>query len=105
MKGPFLLNEIDVYFRVPSTISYGTYIITNAQNQVLYVGRSDTNLQRRIKDHVREKGDYHSFYYEEAFCFTPFIVACRVTSCRKGKGKIQIPRQESECRRKSQRLA
>lgn len=67
MKGPFLLEEIDVYFLVPSTICCGVYLIVNAQDQVLYVGRSDTNLQRRIKSHIGEKGDYYRFYYEEAF--------------------------------------
>ena len=67
MKGPFLLNGIDVYFHVPLTIYFGVYVITNSQNKVLYVGRSDTNLQHRIKDHIGEKFDYHSFYYEEAY--------------------------------------
>ncbi len=66
MKGSFLLQEKVVELYVPSSIRCGVYKIIDAQQRVLYIGRSDTNLQKRIKDHIREKFDYHSFYYEEA---------------------------------------
>ena len=66
MKGSYLLMDSIVDIFVPSTIHYGVYVITNSQNTILYVGRSDTNLQRRIKEHIGEKIDYNKFYYEEA---------------------------------------
>lgn len=66
MDGSYLLTNSIVDLFVSSTLHFGVYIITNSQNEVLYVGRSDTNLQRRIKDHIDEKSDYKNFYYEEA---------------------------------------
>lgn len=65
MKDTLLLTGLVVDLFVPSSIQCGVYVIIDAQKRVLYVGRSDTNLQRRIKDHIGEKLDYHSFYYEE----------------------------------------
>ena len=66
MKGSYLLVDSVVDIFVPFLMYYGVYVITNSQGTVLYVGRSDTNLQRRIKDHIREKTEYNKFYYEEA---------------------------------------
>ncbi len=66
MRGLYIFMDSVVTIYVPSSIHYGVYAITNSQGMILYVGRSDTNLQRRIKEHVGEKLDYTKFYYEEA---------------------------------------
>ena len=66
MKGPFLLNNLEINNSVSDSLQYGVYVIVKLDDTIVYVGRSDTNLKRRIKEHVDEKADYKKFYYEEA---------------------------------------
>ena len=61
MKGPFDLNEIAININVHGPI--GTYILSRGNNAAHYVGRSDSNLSLRLKQHAQE-GRYVQFWFE-----------------------------------------
>jgi excinuclease UvrABC nuclease subunit len=50
LKGPFKLTEQNLYF-VPS--KPGVYLLGNQQGNVVYVGGSDADLARRLRDHLK----------------------------------------------------
>ncbi len=65
LKGPFLLNKVTVNNRIDEN-AVGVYILEKVLSQdflsqdlliAKYVGRSDTDLNRRLQDHVRN--DYY----------------------------------------------
>ena len=70
MKGPCIL----AMFQIDSNISAeaGIYILVNANNNAIYVGRSDSNLNNRLKDHLLQneanicikRCEVNAFYYE-----------------------------------------
>jgi excinuclease UvrABC nuclease subunit len=49
LKGPFKLTEQNLYF-VPS--KPGVYLLGDQEGKVVYVGRSDSDLARRLRDQV-----------------------------------------------------
>jgi hypothetical protein len=67
MKGPYPLTEEAVDANVKETI--GNYAIGVAHEEefaVKYVGRSDANLNKRLKDHIGKDGYTHfKFSYAE----------------------------------------
>lgn len=50
MKGPYKFPM----FKIDSNLlgGAGTYILVNVNNNAIYVGRSDSNLNNRLKDHL-----------------------------------------------------
>jgi len=55
MEGPYLLNETNIDKYVSS--KPGAYLLTHTngdKNTVIYVGRSDGDLNSRLKDHLPE---------------------------------------------------
>ena len=61
MQGPYPILDIDTYV-TPDSI--GSYILSRGSNAAHYVGRSDTDLNSRLKSH-RGTG-YVSFWFELA---------------------------------------
>jgi excinuclease UvrABC nuclease subunit len=53
MRGKFSLNNASIDTTVPS--SPGAYVLVNSNNNAVYVGRSDNNLNSRLKDHLSER--------------------------------------------------
>lgn len=67
MHGPYELNEIAINIVVPENI-IGNYALGYMNNNIFivkYVGRSDTDLKKRITDHIGEKTYYTHFKYVE----------------------------------------
>jgi len=62
MNGPFTLNSATIDLRAERTAP-GTYKASNSKTAVKYVGRSDVDVNARLKDHV---GVYRYFWYEYA---------------------------------------
>ena len=62
MKGPYTLNthQID---QVVTRTSAGAYLLSHSKNRVRYVGRSDSDLNARLKRWV---GNYRYFWFEYA---------------------------------------
>lgn len=61
MKGPYSVNDISLYVE-PNSI--GAYILSSDGKHVYYVGRSDNDLQRRIRQSASERSDYTHFWVE-----------------------------------------
>ena len=61
LLGPYPLSNIDMYVIANSI---GSYILSRGSNAAHYVGRSDTDLNSRLKSHLG-KG-YVSFWFETA---------------------------------------
>lgn len=74
MKGPFNLNELDINTNVHGAI--GAYILSRGNNAAHYVGRSDSNLSSRLKQHAGE-GTYVQFWFEE----TPSLLEAYYREC------------------------
>lgn len=53
MRGKFSLNIASIDGTVPT--SPGAYILVNGNNNAVYVGRSDTDLNSRLKNHLLER--------------------------------------------------
>lgn len=72
MKGKFGLTIAEIDSVVTNTA--GTYILVNSNNNAVYVGRSDTDLNKRLKEHLPEnekelcikRSDVTYFYFENA---------------------------------------
>jgi excinuclease UvrABC nuclease subunit len=65
LKGPFKLTEQNLYF-VPS--KPGVYLLGNQQGRVVYVGKSDADLARRLKDHLKTGyGEATQFWYSDTW--------------------------------------
>ncbi|MBU4343736.1 MAG: GIY-YIG nuclease family protein [Candidatus Omnitrophica bacterium] len=70
MRGKFPLNIVSIDNTVPTTP--GAYVLVNTSNNAVYVGRSDTDLDGRLKNHLPEREDNAwirrsfstDFYYE-----------------------------------------
>jgi hypothetical protein len=63
MTGPYPLTEEDIDSRFQEKI--GNYALGVAAKNIMavkYVGRSDTNLNQRLKDHLGEEG-YNAFEF------------------------------------------
>lgn len=70
MKGPYKITA----FQIDSNVlaEAGTYVLVNVNNNAIYVGRSDTNLNNRLKDHLPQNEDnicikrceVDAFYFE-----------------------------------------
>lgn len=50
MKGKYPLTDISINGTVPT--APGAYILVNSSNNAVYVGRSDTDLNGRLKNHL-----------------------------------------------------
>jgi hypothetical protein len=64
MKGPYPLTEQDIDANVEKTT--GNYVLgykDKDEFRTQYVGRSDTDLNQRLKDHVAEGYKYFAFSY------------------------------------------
>ena len=68
MNGPYeLTNEIiDSLVNDNKMGNYALGYVKNKTFYVVYVGRSDTNLNARLKDHVGEKEKYKCFKFSYA---------------------------------------
>lgn len=70
MKGPYSLTggQIDTNVLVQA----GAYILVNANNNAIYVGRADSDLNNRLKDHLSQnetntcikRSGVTAFYFE-----------------------------------------
>ena len=52
MRGKFTLNSASIDTTAPATP--GAYVLVNGSNNAVYVGRSDTDLNGRLKNHLPE---------------------------------------------------
>ena len=52
MRGKFALNSASIDAQVPATP--GAYVLVNSNNNAVYVGRSDSDLNARLKNHLPE---------------------------------------------------
>lgn len=50
MKGTYSLTEGQIDSNVLAQA--GTYVLANTNNNAIYVGRADTDLNNRVKDHL-----------------------------------------------------
>jgi hypothetical protein len=96
LRGPFILTASAVNEEVTST-SPGTYALDQAHDtggfHISYVGRSDTNLNERLHEHV---GKYKRFKYE--YYATPreaFDKECGLYHDFNPPAKIQHPTRPS----------
>ena len=62
MRGPHTLTSSEIDSRVTRTAP-GIYKASNSKTAIKYVGRSDSDLNARLKTHV---GVYRYFWYEYA---------------------------------------
>jgi hypothetical protein len=66
MKGPFPLNSNSIDDNILKN-RCGNYVLGHADNKgtlaVMYVGRSDKNLNKRLKEHIGEKYTMFKFSY------------------------------------------
>jgi hypothetical protein len=77
MDGPYKLTENSINSYVAETI--GNYALGNTENNqftVLYVGRSDNNLNQRLKDHLSEG------YLEFKFSTATNVIAAYRKECK-----------------------
>jgi hypothetical protein len=75
MKGPFKLSELTVS---DTPIKPGVYILSRGGTSFSYVGRSDTDVIKRILQSKNEGKGYTHFYYE--FSTSPmqaYLAECR----------------------------
>ena len=108
MKGPYLLTEKNIDENVSESIgNYALgYTYTNDNGvkkfHVQYVGRSDTNLNQRLKDHLEEgfakfmffhSKDVKTAYYEECDNYHVFNPEFNEIHPRKpdGQGSLKCP--------------
>jgi len=66
LKGPHALDEKTID-EIITKKSPGAYIIVYTKEKtfyVLYVGRSDKDLNKRLKEHIDEKEKYKQFKYD-----------------------------------------
>lgn len=64
MEGPYQLTNTDVDKHVPDG-NIGAYILSKGNKVASYVGRSDSDLKQRLKQHL-ESGNYKQFWFETA---------------------------------------
>ena len=70
MKGPYSLIENQMDSNVLAQA--GTYVLVNTNNNAVYVGRADADLNNRVKDHLPQneintcikKSGVTAFYFE-----------------------------------------
>lgn len=67
MEGAYPINtkSVDANVRKGAIGNYALGIVGQGQFVVKYVGRSDTDLNERIKDHIGEPYTYFMFSYAE----------------------------------------
>ena len=63
MNGPFIFNEAEISEKIRNNV-IGTYILSSGDNVAHYVGRSDTNLNVRLKQHLNDPQNYTQFWFE-----------------------------------------
>ena len=61
MRGPYSIDDISIIVDAGYT---GVYILSTDDEHVDYVGRSDTDLAKRISNSVREGSGYRFFWFE-----------------------------------------
>lgn len=61
MEGPRSISRVDTYV---TKTSAGAYILSRDGKAVHYVGRSDTDLAKRIKSYANEGLNYKFFWFE-----------------------------------------
>jgi excinuclease UvrABC nuclease subunit len=65
LKGPFKLTEHNLYF-VPS--KPGVYLLGDQQGKVIYVGKSDSDLARRLRDQLMARHvEATQFWYADTW--------------------------------------
>lgn len=63
MRGPIVLSEENINDNVKNG-DIGTYILSRGNNVANYVGRSDSDLNVRLKEHLHEQEGYRQFWFE-----------------------------------------
>jgi excinuclease UvrABC nuclease subunit len=83
MKGAFSLSEAQIDVNVSS--QPGAYILVNNSNSAVYVGRADSDLKTRLKDHLPgnetnpcvQRSGVVNFYFENtASSKDAYILEC-----------------------------
>lgn len=64
MDGPYQFTNENIDKHV-SDVTVGAYILSKGNNVASYVGRSDSDLKQRLKQHL-ESGNYKQFWFETA---------------------------------------
>lgn len=80
MKGPFALDKGLIDCIVPDNV-IGNYALGYVRNNIFfvkYIGRSDTDLKKRICDHIGEKDYYTHFkFIEQSSVKEAYILECK----------------------------
>ena len=82
MKGKFGLAS--VYIDNNVLVTPGAYVLVNKNNNAVYVGRADVDLNSRLKEHLPQnetsscikKGEATAFYFENVSSENAYILEC-----------------------------